>query len=81
MSRYSTCESEASFVAQVILAPAEVIEELATELITGGVVSVGVLLTVTVTKELVPMFPAASYTLARSVCEPLMLIVVSQENP
>jgi len=45
----------------------------------GGVVSVGVLLTVTVTVALVLLFPAASLAIARSVCEPLLVVVVFHE--
>jgi chorismate mutase len=44
----------------------------------GGVVSV-VLLTVTVTFALVALFPAASLAIARTVCEPLLDVVVFQE--
>jgi hypothetical protein len=45
----------------------------------GGVVSAGVLLTVTVTAALVAEFPAASLATARSVCEPLLTVVVFHE--
>jgi len=38
-----------------------------------------VLLTVTVTVALVLLFPAASLAIARSVCEPLLVVVVFHE--
>jgi len=44
----------------------------------GGVVSGGVLLTVTVTGEEVVRFPAASRAIAVSVCKPLAAVVVFQ---
>ena len=43
----------------------------------GGVVSA--LFTVTVTTALVVEFPAASLAMARSVCDPLLAVVVFQE--
>jgi hypothetical protein len=45
----------------------------------GGVVSVGVLLTVTVTAALVALFPAPSFAMARHTCGPLFVFVVSHE--
>jgi hypothetical protein len=46
----------------------------------GGVVSVVLLLTVTVTVALVVLLPAASLAIARSVCEPLLDVVVFHET-
>jgi hypothetical protein len=46
----------------------------------GGVVSGVELLTVTVTAALVVVFPAPSFAIALSVCEPLVDFVVSHEN-
>jgi hypothetical protein len=46
----------------------------------GGVVSGMLLFTVTVTAVLVPVFPAASFAIARSACEPFADFVVSHEN-
>jgi hypothetical protein len=45
----------------------------------GGVVSEDELLTATVTAVLVAVFPAASLAMARSVCDPLLVLVVSHE--
>ena len=63
---YSTCESLASFVVQLIAAPDVVIDPTATAETTGGVVSGGGA-TVTVTAAAVPMLPAASRAVAVSV--------------
>jgi hypothetical protein len=46
----------------------------------GGVVSGVPLLTVTVTLALVVLFPAASFAMARSVCEPLLEVAVFHET-
>jgi hypothetical protein len=45
----------------------------------GGVVSADELLTVTVTAVLVALFPAASLAIASSVCDPLLVLLVSHE--
>jgi hypothetical protein len=44
----------------------------------GGVVSVAVLLTATVTPALVVLLPASSFAIAVSTCDPLLAFVVSQ---
>jgi hypothetical protein len=46
---------------------------------TEGAVVSATLLTVTVTLALVVEFPAASFAIARRVCDPLLAVVVFQE--
>src|SRR5439155_25335475 len=71
---YSTCESDASSVAQLIVAELDPTLALDTALITGGALS-----TVTLTTLAGAVLPAASRAMAVKLWEPLATRVVFQE--